>query len=194
MRTSTDKRQRLIEAGLQEFADKGLEHTKVSNIVKRAGVAQGTFYLYFQSKTSLIPAIADDMLQKLLTEQRRRVEPLSTLAEQLEELVDVTFQVTNEYKDVLALCYSGLAIEGEMNQWETIYEPYYHWMTELLKKAREDGELNPNVKEEVRAKMVISLMEESAERLYLFSNQDEEASEVRAELLHMLRASLLHEM
>lgn len=48
-----NRRQQLKEAGMAVFAEKGYHQTKVSDVVRRAGVAQGTFYLYFEGKKSL---------------------------------------------------------------------------------------------------------------------------------------------
>lgn len=48
------------------FQEKGVEKTKISDIVKLAGIAQGTFYLYFPSKLSVMPAIAEVMVEKMI--------------------------------------------------------------------------------------------------------------------------------
>jgi AcrR family transcriptional regulator len=51
------RRAELIDAATRLFAEKGLEDTAVSDIVAEAGVAQGTFYLYFESKADLVNAV-----------------------------------------------------------------------------------------------------------------------------------------
>jgi AcrR family transcriptional regulator len=43
-------RQRLIEAAESVFADLGYHDASIVKITEAAGVAQGTFYLYFESK------------------------------------------------------------------------------------------------------------------------------------------------
>lgn len=48
--------QELIEAGLQEFALNGFAATRMIDIAKRAGVAKGTIYVYFESKEALFEA------------------------------------------------------------------------------------------------------------------------------------------
>lgn len=56
-----NKRQDLIEAAKQLFLSEGIAKVSVSRIVRAAGVAQGTFYLYFDSKDSVIDAIGQEM-------------------------------------------------------------------------------------------------------------------------------------
>jgi AcrR family transcriptional regulator len=54
------------------FSAKGYHNTKVSDIVQEAGVAQGTFYLYFDSKADLFSALLDEFIA-LITEAVSRV-------------------------------------------------------------------------------------------------------------------------
>jgi TetR/AcrR family transcriptional regulator, fatty acid metabolism regulator protein len=62
----TARRAELISAASGVFAERGVANTTVSDIVRSAGVAQGTFYLYFDSKEDVVLAvvhrIGDDML------------------------------------------------------------------------------------------------------------------------------------
>jgi AcrR family transcriptional regulator len=49
----------LIEAAELLFRESGYRQTSVSDIVKKVGVAQGTFYYYFQSKDDILDAVVD---------------------------------------------------------------------------------------------------------------------------------------
>ncbi|MCZ8520315.1 MULTISPECIES: TetR/AcrR family transcriptional regulator [Paenibacillus] len=51
-----ERRNEIIDAAMALFRDKGYEHTSVSDIVKKVGVAQGTFYYYFRSKEEIANA------------------------------------------------------------------------------------------------------------------------------------------
>ena len=55
-------RRLLMSSAVAVFHEKGLHETRVSDIVARAGVAQGTFYYHFQSKEAVFQAIADEYL------------------------------------------------------------------------------------------------------------------------------------
>jgi AcrR family transcriptional regulator len=60
------RRGELEAAAMQVFMHKGVARTAVSDIVKAAGVAQGTFYLYFESKTHIINAVVDRMVDGMV--------------------------------------------------------------------------------------------------------------------------------
>ena len=53
----------LVEAAVSVFAAKGVSATSVDDIVRAAGVAKGTFYLYFATKDDLVNAVAASMVE-----------------------------------------------------------------------------------------------------------------------------------
>src|SRR4051812_29105035 len=52
-----DKRQAILSAALELFAERTFEGTPVPLIAERAGVAAGTIYRYFDSKEALVNAL-----------------------------------------------------------------------------------------------------------------------------------------
>ena len=60
------RRAELIAAAGRVFDKKGVANSTVSDIVKAAGVAQGTFYLYFESKNEIINALVERMVDGMV--------------------------------------------------------------------------------------------------------------------------------
>lgn len=186
-----DKREKIIHAALEVFQEKGIEKTKVSDIVKLAGIAQGTFYLYFPSKLSVMPAIAEVMVKKLLEAVQEEVETEAKLAVKLEQIIDAVFEVTRKYSEVTSLIYAGLASTEQMKEWETIYEPLYSWVSQFLKAAKMSGEIRENINVQRTAKLVIGLVESAAEQIYLYDHkQEEQATNQKSELLEFMKHGL----
>jgi AcrR family transcriptional regulator len=67
------RRADLIAAAREAFAHKGISGTTVSDIVKAAGVAQGTFYLYFETKHDVVNAMAEEMVDAMVDAIERSV-------------------------------------------------------------------------------------------------------------------------
>ena len=65
-RRSGDKRERILKAAVKVFARNGFHATRVSEVAKAAGVADGTIYLYFASKEELLVRLFEDRVEKLL--------------------------------------------------------------------------------------------------------------------------------
>lgn len=53
------RRQQILTAATSVFARKGYRNASVSDIIEAAGIARGTFYLYFQSKEEIFLALID---------------------------------------------------------------------------------------------------------------------------------------
>lgn len=62
----------LIEAAEVLFREQGYKQTSVNDIVKKVGVAQGTFYYYFQSKDDILNAV----IEHYIDTYRRSLEHL----------------------------------------------------------------------------------------------------------------------
>lgn len=59
---SFERRARLLAAAAAAFADLGYYRARVSDIVARAGLAQGSFYLSFRSKREAFLALVDQCI------------------------------------------------------------------------------------------------------------------------------------
>lgn len=58
-----ERRRQILDAALEVFAERGYHGTSVSHIVEAAGVARGTFYLYFESKNVVFLELVDDLVR-----------------------------------------------------------------------------------------------------------------------------------
>lgn len=65
-----DKRERILLAAVKVFAKNGFYATRVSEVAKAAGVADGTIYLYFRSKDEILLSLFEDRVEKLLSHMK----------------------------------------------------------------------------------------------------------------------------
>ena len=61
------RRDAMKQAAIEVFFEHGYHAAKVSQIVERVGVAQGTFYLYFEGKQQLFGELLSDFLELVVT-------------------------------------------------------------------------------------------------------------------------------
>ncbi len=62
-----ERRSELLAAAQHLFYTKGYERTSVNDIVKEVGVAKGTFYYYFDSKTAVLETVVAGMAMRIQT-------------------------------------------------------------------------------------------------------------------------------
>jgi AcrR family transcriptional regulator len=66
---------KLLDASAIEFGEKGFHEASVSSITRRAGVALGSFYTYFDSKEALFRALVQDMSENVRASARAAIAP-----------------------------------------------------------------------------------------------------------------------
>lgn len=82
----TDKREAILRAGVKVFAAKGFFNSKVADIAREAGIADGTVYLYFKSKDEILHSIFDRAMEKFIAEGKRELESISDATEKLKRI------------------------------------------------------------------------------------------------------------
>lgn len=83
------RRAELVSAAATVFAQRGVANTAVSDIVKTAGVAQGTFYLYFDSKDDALLAVVERVSGTITENAAARLETASSAVDKLLALRNV---------------------------------------------------------------------------------------------------------
>jgi AcrR family transcriptional regulator len=66
-----ERREQVLRSAMEVFAHKGYHATSVGDIIKRAHIARGTFYLYFENKRQIFEAILEMALQGLVSRLHR---------------------------------------------------------------------------------------------------------------------------
>jgi AcrR family transcriptional regulator len=80
-----ERRQQVLHSAVEAFAQKGYHATSVGDIIKRARIARGTFYLYFENKHQIFEASLELALQGLVS-RLRRIELLPDSPPPLDQL------------------------------------------------------------------------------------------------------------
>jgi len=69
-----ERKNQLLDAAQEIFLTKGYKQTSVESIIKKVGVAKGTFYYYFKSKEDLLDKLVKRMADKIQIEIKKIVE------------------------------------------------------------------------------------------------------------------------
>ena len=68
-----DKRNRILQAAIKIFSQKGFFNSKVSEIARSSGVADGTIYLYFKNKEDLLISLFEEKMGEVVADVRQRI-------------------------------------------------------------------------------------------------------------------------
>lgn len=94
------KRLRILEAAFGLFTDKSVYTTAIDEVVKKAGVAKGTFYLYFKDKYDLLEQIVIHKTANVVQGATECIKKLSgvSITEKVVVFADYLLDYLNENK------------------------------------------------------------------------------------------------
>ncbi len=75
-----EKRDRILNVAIKEFADNGFENTSIQQIAKKAGISVGSIYKYFENKETMFSMVVHEGLSSL-------EELLISLADSSEDII-----------------------------------------------------------------------------------------------------------
>ncbi len=99
-RRSGDKRERILTAAVKVFAKNGFYATRVSEVAKAAGVADGTIYLYFKSKDELLVSLFEDRVERLLAFMREELPKHATAPDKLRRVIEMQLGLLEGERDL----------------------------------------------------------------------------------------------
>jgi AcrR family transcriptional regulator len=167
------RRAQVLRHAKRIFARKGYHKTNVADIITRAGIARGTFYLYFQNKKDLFEELLEQVLGELTSRIERlriapgRPDPVQQLRDNLGRVLAYVL-TERELTDILLNHSTGFDRELD----EKIQE-FYDRVATLIQRSLDLGiEMNLVRKSDTRAtsyailggiKEVIGMMSRSRE-------------------------------
>ena len=83
------KRDAILRAAIDVFAERGFFNAQVADVARAAGVAAGTVYLYFRSKDDLLVSIFERTMREAFTEGRAAVAGIDDPGERLRQFARV---------------------------------------------------------------------------------------------------------
>jgi TetR/AcrR family fatty acid metabolism transcriptional regulator len=87
-RRTDDKRQRILDAAVQVFARKGFFASRISDVAAEAGIADGTVYLYFESKDDILVKLFDEVVGEHIEAARQEIRGVDDAARRLRVIAD----------------------------------------------------------------------------------------------------------
>ncbi len=162
------RRAELLRAAREVLAEKGFEATTISEIVARARVAQGTFYLYFPSKISLVVTLAAEMQTSIEQALRTSHAEARNLGEMIDRSVQAAFDIMGQYRDILALVHSGICWLEAEEAHSHIFSPYHSLIADMIHKGQEVGIVNPGIDSQVTAVFIVGVIYYSADQCYVY--------------------------
>jgi TetR/AcrR family fatty acid metabolism transcriptional regulator len=95
-----DKREAILRAAIRVFSKNGYFNSKVADIAKEAGIADGTVYLYFKSKDEILHSVFDRMMEEFIAEGRKEIAPITKADERLRRIAQLHLERLGADRDL----------------------------------------------------------------------------------------------
>lgn len=158
----SEKYQRILDAAVEVIAEHGYFNSPVSAIAKRAGVADGTIYLYFKSKDDVLRTAIDTTFQRFYNLVEKQFQTLTGPREQLEYIAEVHLSSHAVNRSMAVL------MQTEMRQSAKFIAEFSHHhlvkyiqvVREVIRRGQQEGIFRQDVSDGVVAHCMFGAIDE----------------------------------
>ncbi len=182
-------RKKILEAAEKEIGSKGFSEASISSITTAAGVGQGTFYIYFNSKEEVLRALVKNYSQTVRHYLTEAVANATTRLDKERQGLKAFIDYVREHRNFYLIIHEALFIDPE------IYQDYYlqfsRAYTRRLDDACKEGEIK-DVDTEVCSWALMGMSEFIGYR-YGILDQDTPSEQVVEAVFSMIERGLRKE-
>ncbi|MDQ3041938.1 MAG: TetR family transcriptional regulator [Acidobacteriota bacterium] len=158
----TDKREAILRAAIKVFAQKGYFSSKVADIAKEAGIADGTVYLYFKSKDEVLHSIFDRAMEEFIAEGRREIAEIETADKRLQRIAQLHLEKLGADRD-LAIVFQ-VELRGSTKFMEEFsgggFAEYLDIIRRTIAEGQKTGVFRADLKPVTAAKILYGALDE----------------------------------
>ena len=151
-----DKREAILRAAISVFAHNGYFNSKVADIAREAGVADGTVYLYFKSKEEILHSIFDRSVDEAVADARKQLAELSDPREKLRQIARMHLERLGADRD-LAVVFQ-VELRGSTKFMEEFSAAGFAEYLALIRSTFEEGQRAGIFRADLNAKVVAKIL------------------------------------
>ena len=95
-----DKREAILRSAIRVFSQNGYFNSKVADIARDAGIADGTVYLYFKSKEEILHSIFDRAMEEFISEGKREIAEITEPDKRLRRIAQLHLEKLGADRDL----------------------------------------------------------------------------------------------
>jgi AcrR family transcriptional regulator len=135
-----ERRAQILIAARDVFSKRGYHQTSIDDIVAEAGVARGTYYLYFADKRAVLVALIDRFAAQLSMAIQRITtdDPRRPVADQVRDNIRAILNVCLRERSMTKILFTDAAgVDSDFNRKLSIF---YDTVVQLLTESLKDGQ------------------------------------------------------
>lgn len=157
-----DKYDAILRAAIKVFSRGGFFNSKVADVAREAGVADGTVYLYFKSKDHILFSIFEETMSDAIAQGRREIGRLEDPKEKLRRIASLHLERMASDRD-LAIVFQ-VELRSSMKFMERFSETrvseYLDLIRTVVREGQESGAFRPTLDANVASKIFFGALDE----------------------------------
>lgn len=175
-----DKRERILAAAVKVFAENGFHNSKVSEIAKKAKVADGTIYLYFKNKDDILISLFEKSLTLLINNVVNAIKAVSDPLEKLRMFIRMHLQTVEQNPGFAEVMQVELR---QSHKFMKEYVPerlaeYLNIISDIIEEGKKDGHIKPEIHPALFKRALFGAMDEIALHWVLIKRQKRKTYEL----------------
>lgn len=154
--TLPDKREAILRAAIKVFARNGYFNSKVADIAKEAGVADGTVYLYFKNKDDVLHSIFDRTMETFISKGREELSGVEDPRDKLRKIACFHLEGMGSDRE-LAIVFQ-VELRGSTKFMEEFSAAGFAEYLNLIRETIEEGQQQKIFREELNAKVCAKIL------------------------------------
>jgi TetR/AcrR family transcriptional regulator, fatty acid metabolism regulator protein len=187
-----DKREAILKAATTVFAEKGFFNSKVADIAKAAGVADGTVYRYFKNKDDVLHSLFDRAMDEFIAEGRRELAVIDKPEDKLRRIAELHLERLSADRD-LAIVFQ-VELRGSikfMQEFSAMgFAEYLDIIRETVEQGQKTGVFRKDLKPVVCAKILYGALDEMVTN-WILSNKSYPLGPMAGEVLKIFFGGVL---
>ena len=182
-----EKYQRILDAAVEVIAENGYFNSPVSAIAARAGVADGTIYLYFKSKDDVLKTAIDTTFGRFYRQVEERFKTMHSPREQMEYIALLHLESSSVNRSMAVL------MQTEMRQSAKFIAEFSHHhlvkyiqvVREVVRRGQQEGVFRRDVSDGVVAHCMFGAIDELLSSA-IFTNREYDPQKTAVQVMDVL--------
>ena len=158
------KYEAILRAAIKVFARSGFFNSKVADVAREAGVADGTVYLYFKNKDDILVSIFNDHMNEALANGRKSLAELDEPVEKIKKIVLAHLDGLGRERDLAIVFQVELRSSTKfMEQFSaTKVTEYLELIRGVIEEGQKRGVFRRGLNSQLVAKVLFGALDEMA--------------------------------
>jgi TetR/AcrR family fatty acid metabolism transcriptional regulator len=157
----SDKHTRILYAAIEVFAEYGYFQARISDIAVKAGVADGTIYLYFKNKEQILMAALDFAFHRFMKVAKEEMKTIHGPRERLMRLAELHLEKMGENRGI------AVVFQTEVRQSARFLKEFSHkhlveyfdLVRSIVQEGQQQGIFRKEVSDKIAANCIFGALD-----------------------------------